>query len=111
MIIVILIAIIAFLLVLGCGAAIWFVLRQKRALKSQESVEETTAEAPLAFHWSYIILPVVIFLLSIILIAGFYHRLPSDLAYHFQSDGSPDKWVGRVALSSGRLRHSFYLPC
>jgi len=98
MITVILIAIIAFLLVLGCGVAIWFVLRKKQALKSQEPVVETIAEVSLSFHWSYIILPVAIFLLSIILVACFYHRLPVDLAYHFQSDGSPDKWVGRGAL-------------
>jgi len=52
----------------------------------------------LAFHWSYIILPVVILLLSVILTAYFYHRLPVEVAYHFQSDGSPDRWLSRGAI-------------
>jgi uncharacterized membrane protein len=95
---IILIAIIVFLLVLGGGAAIWFVLRHRRLIKSRKPVKRNTTGVTLAFHWSYVILPVVILLLSIILTAYFYHRLPDEVAYHFQSDGSPDGWLGRVAI-------------
>ena len=95
MIIPILISIVAFLLALGCGAAIWFVLRQRQAIKSKVPIKQTTTGATLAFHWSYIMLPVVILLLSIILTAYFYHRLPAEVAYHFRSDGSPDRWLSR----------------
>jgi len=84
--------------VLGCGAVIWFVLRRGQAVKSKEPAKQTTAGATLAFHWSYIILPVVILLLSIILVACFYHRLPLEVAYHFKSDGSPDRWLSRGAI-------------
>ncbi|MFC1987127.1 DUF1648 domain-containing protein [Chloroflexota bacterium] len=49
----------------------------------------------LAFHWGYIILPVVICALTIILTAIFYPQLPDNVAYHFQSDGSPDRWLSR----------------
>jgi uncharacterized membrane protein len=47
----------------------------------------------LPFRWSYIIAPLVIFLLSIILSAYFYHLLPSDVAVYFGSDGTPDRWL------------------
>lgn len=54
-----------------------------------------TAKAGLSLRWSYIIVPVAILLLSIVLAAFFYHLLPNEIAYHFQSDGTPDKWLGR----------------
>ncbi len=109
MIIPILISIVVFLLVLGCGAAIWFVLRQKQAVKSKEPAKQTTTVATLAFHWSYIILPVVILLVSIILTAYFYHLLPVEVAYHFRADGSPDRWLSRGAIILWTLLPQFFL--
>ena len=49
----------------------------------------------LSFRWSYIIAPLVVFLLSIILSAYFYHLLPTEVATHFQLDGTPDRWLSR----------------
>jgi len=106
---IILIAIIVFLLVLGCGAAIWFVLRHRRTIKGRKPVKQTTTGVTLAFHWSYVILPAVILLLSIILTACFYHRLPAEVAYHFQSDGLPDGWLGRGAIILWLLIPQFLL--
>ena len=63
--------------------------------KSKEPIKQSTTGASLAFHWGYIIAPMVILLLSIIFTAYFYPRLPVELAYHFQSDGSPDRWLSR----------------
>ena len=109
MIIPILISIIVCLLVLGCGAAIWFALRRGQAVKSKEPATQTTGGAALAFHWSYIILPVAILLLSIILTACFYHRLPLEVAYRFQSDGSPDRWLSRGAIILWMLLPQLFL--
>ena len=95
MIIPILISIVVFLFILGCGTAIWFVLRQRRVSKGKEPIKQTTTGTTLAFRWGYILLPVIILLLSVILTAYFYQRLPAEVAYHFQSDGSPDRWLGR----------------
>jgi len=92
MIIPILISIIVLLLGLGGGGAIWFVFRQRQPVK------QATTEATVAFHWSYIILPLVILLLSIVLTAYFYHRLPAEVAYGFKLDGSPDKWLSRGTI-------------
>ncbi len=56
----------------------------------------------MTFRWAYIVLPVAIFLLSIVMSAYFYRLLPPlETAYHFQ-DGAPDKWmlgIGVVALA------------
>lgn len=85
------IILIIFLLGLGGGTAIWFFLRHRQTTLAKET---TTAKA-LTFRWRYIILPVAIFLLSILLAAYFYPRLPAEVAYHFKFDGTPDRWLSR----------------
>tara|TARA_B100000315_G_C14508391_1_gene555766 strand:+ start:384 stop:893 length:510 start_codon:yes stop_codon:yes gene_type:complete len=66
--------------------------------ESKEATKQPTTGTTLAFHWSYIILPVAILLLSIILTAYFYRRLPVEVAYHFEHDGSPDRWLNRGTI-------------
>ncbi len=94
MIILVLILAVISLLGLGCGAAIWFVFRHRQAGKNKET---------LPFHWSYIILPMAILFLSIVLSAYFYHLLPTEVAYHFKLDGSPDKWLSREMIIAWTL--------
>jgi uncharacterized membrane protein len=94
MIVPILILATVFLLGLGCGAAIWFVFRRRLEAKSKEPAKETVTKT-LSFRWNYIILPLVFLSLSIILSAYFYHLLPTEVAYHFKLDGTPDKWLSR----------------
>jgi len=53
-------------------------------------------ENKISFRWTYVILPVALFLLSLILAVCFYPFLPDEIAYHFQND-SPDKWFSRGA--------------
>jgi uncharacterized membrane protein len=55
----------------------------------------TIPNSTAAFRWGYIVLPIIILLLSLVLTAIFYPRLPVDLAYHFKGDGSPDRWLNR----------------
>lgn len=59
---------------------------------------KTTTGTSLTFHWRYIALPLVVFLLSIVIVAFFYSRLPVEVAYLFQSDGSPEKWLSRNSI-------------
>ena len=40
-------------------------------------------------------MPLAILFLSIILSAYFYRLLPTEVAAHFQLDGTPDKWLSR----------------
>lgn len=63
----------------------------------------------LAFHWNYILLPVVILLISIILTAYFYSRLPVEVAYYFKSDGSPARWLSRSAIILWMLLPQLFL--
>jgi len=75
----------------GLAGTIWFVSYGRRLTQGKE----TTTEERLPFRWSYIIAPLVIFLLSIILSAYFYHLLPGEVAVHFELDGTPDSWLER----------------
>ena len=52
----------------------------------------------LSFRCNYIILPLIFLSLSIILSAYFYHLLPTEVAYHFKLDGTPDKWLSREMI-------------
>ncbi len=98
MITLILILTIIFLVGLGCGAAIWFVFRRRQGARSKKPAKETTTMPTLPFRWSYIILPLVFLFLAIILSASFYHLLPTEVAYHFKLDGTPDRWLSREMI-------------
>jgi len=105
----ILISIVVFLFAIGCGAAIWFLLRQRSAVKPKGPSKQATRVASLSFHWSYIVLPASILLLSVILIVFFYQRLPAEVGYHFESDGSPDRWLSRGAIVLWMLLPQLFL--
>lgn len=61
------------------------------------------------FRWSYIAFPLVIFAVSVILAALFFPKLPSEIAYHFGRDGSPDKWASRGLFTILALLPQFVL--
>lgn len=96
-----------FLIGLGCGVVAWFLFRYRQVVKSRESSQETGES--LTFRWNYIILPLVILFLSIVIITYFYHQLPAEVAYHFQPDGSPDKWFSREMTIPLMLAPQFLL--
>ena len=109
MTIIIIILIVIFLLGLGIGAVIWFILRQRQAVKSKEPAKETAKKDIQPFRWSYIIAPIAILALSIILTAYFSPRLPDEVAYHFSPDGSPDKWLSRGAAVAWAVTPQLFL--
>ena len=94
---------------LGGGAAIWLFLRWRKSMKKKMPPEANATAKPLTFRWSYIILPVAILSLSVILVAYFYHQLPGEVAYHFKSDGSPDRWLSRGIITAWMLSPQFIL--
>ena len=53
-------------------------------------------------------LPMVLFLLSVILAVAFYNTLPPEVAYHFIDD-IPDRWVSRGAIIAWLLFPQFFL--
>lgn len=95
-----LIASLVFLLGLGLGAAaIWFFLRRKEAAVSKASTEKNTPSDTMTFRWKYVLLPVSALLLSLALIAYFYHLLPAEVAWRFNADGEATKWMGRGTIT------------
>ena len=103
----ILILAVVFLIGLGCGIVAWFFFRYKQVVKSPKPSQETRES--LTFRWNYIILPLVILFLSIVITTYFYHQLPAKVAYHFQADGSPDKWFSREMTIPLMLAPQFLL--
>jgi len=107
MTVVILILVVIFLLGLGYGAGAWFILRRRLVVKGKESIKQASDGKTLPFHWSYIMLPLAILLLSIILSAYFYHLLSAEAAYHFKFDGTPDRWLSREIIMFWGLTPQF----
>ena len=60
--------------------------------------KQTDARMRLTFHWSYIALPLSILILTVGLTGYFYRLLPAEVAYHFQADGTPDRWLSRATI-------------
>ena len=52
-------------------------------------------KAPPNFRLSYIAFPAGVLFISLVITAVFYPRLTVELGYHFQGDGSPDRWMNR----------------
>ena len=78
----------------GLAGIIWFVSYKRRLTQGGKVTTRAKAEG-LPFRWGYIAVPLAIFLLSIILSAYFYRLLPTEVAVHFEVDGTPDRWLSR----------------
>ena len=65
-----------------------------------ETPEQDRETTP--FRWAYIVLPAALLLVSLVLVAIFYARLPEQVAYHF-SGGAPDRWQGRTTFITWTL--------
>jgi len=66
------------------------------AISPSEQLNDPKAER-LAFRWGYIALPLAFLVIAGALAAGFYARLPAELAYRF-ADGAADAWLSRSSL-------------
>jgi len=100
---IILIVAVIFLLALGGGVIAWFVFYTRRLAQGKDTPTKAEKTTRLPFRWSYLILPASVLLLAIIIAAFFYSQLPADVAYRFNDDGSPDKWLSRQAISAWLL--------
>jgi uncharacterized membrane protein len=76
-------------------------------LKQVDKINTDNTDNKITFRWTFIILPVVLFFISLILTAIFYQQLPTQVAYHFQGD-SPDKWLNRGAFVAWLLIPQFF---
>ena len=85
----------AIIIAVGAIGVAWFALRIRRAAQGEPITRQATRTERLSFRWSYIILPLAILFLSVVLSAYFYPQLPTEVAVHFEPDGTPDRWLSR----------------
>jgi uncharacterized membrane protein len=78
------------------------------AIIPAEPANKISSKQGVKFHWTYIVLPLAIFLLAVILTVYFYRLMPSEVAYHFE-DSAPDKWMSRGAILAWLLIPQFFL--
>jgi uncharacterized membrane protein len=65
----------------------------------KDEVEISSVEKKLIrFRWRYVLLPAVLLILSLILALIFFGKLPGDTGWTFGSDGTPNRWAGRVLI-------------
>ena len=110
---IILIVSLVFIFGLGLGAVVfWFFYRS--TVKNEKPTKEKPAPGKtsaynLPFRLKYILLPVVLLLMAVILVAIFYPQLTEEVAYRFDTDGSPKSWLSRGAIASLALVPQFVL--
>ncbi|HEY40642.1 MAG TPA: DUF1648 domain-containing protein [Dehalococcoidia bacterium] len=94
---------------LGLGATMLFLFRSSPETGPDQKPQSANNTSGLRFRWRYIALPLIIFVLTIALVAYFYRLLPEEIAYHFGSGGTADEWTGRVAITLWTLLPQFLL--
>ena len=92
----------------GSLLLVWFLLSQTRSLTPGKNKEIHTS-GPRPFYWKAVILPLVIFGLTACMVAWFYGRLPAEVGWNFDSDGSPGTWTARGTLIAWTLLSQFLL--
>jgi uncharacterized membrane protein len=102
--VIILLSIVPALIIISIAVAlVWYNLRLRRT-KREVSTNRLT------FKFQYVILPVVIFILCAGISAILFNKLPGEVSYHFQTDGTPDGWTSRVSfISIGLLLQLFFV--
>lgn len=87
--------ILAAVFLLGLGITTCFLWLLGKQAKGRQNKEEVTTAEPLTLHLSFIILPLVLLMVSIVLTIFFYRLLPTEVAYRFELDGSPGGFLSR----------------
>ncbi len=88
------------LVTVGGTVAAWFLARGMSTARLKLSTAVAEVSPPPAFCWRNTAAPLIILVLTVILAGYFYRLLPdAEVAYHFRSDGSPDAWLSRRAVT------------
>jgi len=92
------------------GSIIWFVLRRQKSTSAKEPPKPNELpQSPLVFHRSYITLPLSLALINLITAAAFYFFLPHELAFRFNSGGSPQNSMNRTVFIIFMLGVQFFI--
>jgi uncharacterized membrane protein len=77
--------------------ALFAISRAGKSATDKVKKQTTTARLP-PFNWKFIVLPVIILLLTVVMTAVLYGKLPADVAYHFTEASESDTWTTRGIL-------------
>ncbi len=115
--VILIVSLVVLLTVVGAGAA-WFLARGMSTVRPRPSADAGVpppsaageVSPPPAFCWRNIAAPVTILAMTVILAGYFYRLLPdAEVAYRFQSDGSPDAWLSRGAIALWAILPQLFL--
>ena len=102
MVILLVLTVITFIFILGGGLVLLQLFSQKQpASQPKPDAQQNPAGKPenkIGFRWSYIVLPLVILLVSVVISIYFFGKLPHRVAYRFGSDGSAAAWISRNGI-------------
>ena len=91
------------------GGTLWLILYTRRSAQTKKIAKEAATAEGQPFRLSYVLLPVALLLISILLSAFFYHQLPTEVATHFELNGTPDRWLSRGMAMVWVLAPQFFL--
>jgi len=100
---------IVFIFSLGLGAIMLVLLRNNPGNTGDLTPQPVTRAANLVFRWRYAALPLAVLVLTIALVAYFYHLLPEEVVYRIGTDGSPDDTMMRGSIVLWSLLPQLFL--
>lgn len=95
------ILVITFILIIGAGFAFFRMFGEKQTgTQHKPDMTAGTSEKTRrkGFRWSFVILPAVGLVLTLGSVIYFYGKLPDEVAYRFDSAGSPAGWLSRSQM-------------
>jgi uncharacterized membrane protein len=96
--------ILVFLLGLGIGAVlIWLFLRRKKTGSVIKTGQMSESKSVVGFQWTFIVIPVSLFLLCVLLALLVYQSLPENMAFRFSTDGVPKTYMAKPVFLSVML--------
>ena len=70
---------------------------------------ESSRNISLSFRFVDVLVPTVVLIVSVVSAIFFYRLMPAQVAYHFASDGLPDRWISRGLLAIALILPQFLL--
>lgn len=96
------------LFVFGSLLLVMFIFSQAKSL-APEKEPGLPAVKRLSFPWKAVILPSIIFLLSVVMVIFFFNKIPLEVGSRFTADGVPTDWTTRGILVMWTLLPQFLL--
>jgi hypothetical protein len=98
MIALLVILVITFIFILGIGLVFLKIFSPKKTVSESNPGEPPQTQTKTRLHWSYFFVPLLILLVSVIITAYFYGKLPAQVVWQLNSVNSPTISRSQIAL-------------